>query len=280
MRIQATIITQSFKHIVASGSQVVDHAYDLMRKMYPDFATFVTEFGYDQFKVQLLNSLIFLVDHLDEGQTAIEYLQSIGKRLRNQNIKPEYFDELKDVLIRSIATFLNEKWTPKAREQWGLAFEFFNYHLMQSANIAMNREFELPSFQGNSKNSNIEKSIKSQNTAKPESFVDISLENKAPSPSPSPSSSTKPYMELKQKVKGMSQVDDEFADIFAQLEPELEALVSLSPQQLEQIKQGATSYAKALVAKYWEESFKGALEEELTDIEDGDGSSKSNSEAA
>ena len=275
VRLQATIITQSFKHIIASGSQVIDHAYDLMRKMHPELAAVIAAYSFDELKIQLLNSLIYVVDHLDEEEVAIAYLHSLGKKLKNQNLRPEYFDEIKDVIIRSISTFLNEKWTPKAKEQWNLAFEFINYHLMKGANVPLTRNFVLPNL---GVVSNHTEAKKVEQVPKSEPVMEIPLESKV-----QVEASLKGHDEHKgrdHELKGMGHVEVDFDDIFALLEPELEALVSLSPQQLEQIKEGATSHAKALVSRYWENAFKGALEQELSDIEDSEQSGKSKSEAA
>ena len=270
MRIHATIITQSFKHIVASGPQVVDQAYDLMQKMYPELASIIDDSSYEHLKSQLLNALIFLVDHFDEEQAAIAYLQTIGKKLRGHKLKPQYFDELKDVLIRSIGAFLNEKWTPKAKEQWNLAFEFINYHVVKSANLVHVREYQLPIFAKPSEK--VLQSEHSFDSSRPEPKVEPSIKASRVQEHSEPS--------IAQKQKEELSFDGEFADIFAQFEPELEAFVSLSSSQIEQIKQGAASFARALVSKHWEKSFKAALEEELTEIEDGEQGSSSNPEAA
>ena len=274
MKIQATIITQSFKHIVASSSLVMDQAYDLMKKMYPELASVVAEFNYEELKSQLLNSLIFLVDHFDEEQEAVAYLQTVGKKLRGRGLKPEYFDEAKDVMIRAISSFLNEKWTPKAKEQWNLAFEFINYHVVQSAQIPLAREYLTPIYPNSSEQVEITpKTLPTEDPHEPQVKLEPEIKSQVEEPSPEVA---KPVGD-KEVVRA---VDEEFADIFAQFEPQLEAIVSLSPEQIEQIKQGASSHARALVSKHWEESFKDALEDELTSIEEGDKGSKSDPEAA
>lgn len=261
MRFQASIIIQSFKHIIAVGSEVVDHAYDLMMKMYPELADVVTSEKLEYLKDQLLNSLIFIVDHFDEEQVATDYLENIGKKLKKFGLKSDYFEQFKDVMMRSVGAHLNEKWTPKVKEQWSLAFDYINYYVMKSAQIPMDRELLLPD--SNEGSANIDQKLEDEVI---ENITTDSVSSEIAAELDSSKLATSNERLDAQDSKSVPLYPQSF-DKFDKFDPELEAVVNLSPQHLEQIQHGASSYAKSLVAKYWEDAFRAALEKELSEIE-------------
>jgi hypothetical protein len=73
-------------------------------------------------KKALIGSLVFIVDHLDNNDKLVHYLENMGERHVKYGTETEHYDWVGDSLLSSFAHFFKDAWTPELKNQWATAY--------------------------------------------------------------------------------------------------------------------------------------------------------------
>jgi len=73
-------------------------------------------------KKALINSLVFIVDHLDSNDKLVHYLENMGERHVKYGTEAEHYDWVGDSLLSTFAHFFKDAWTKELKHQWTTAY--------------------------------------------------------------------------------------------------------------------------------------------------------------
>ena len=276
MHIDSSTIRQSFKHIIGSSDALVARCFDLLVKLHPSMKNFLKAAPEKEVTSQITNVLIFVVDHLDDKEKAKSYLNRIGKKLQSYDLRGQQYGYIKDVLLRGLAGHLNEKWTPKTAEHWGLVCDFTLQAIMEGAEVPLQSASWLSQCkqeksecltqmtQHTSSDSKAHLADDSQPIC-PVSTMNLSGESGEsgkPKDKEAPASAC-----FSDSVNSDSAPLPAKAAENARNPATFELILKPSSEQLSRIRRSAASYAQELVSKYWEQAFYEELCHQLEALE-------------
>ena len=290
MKLQPVIVVQTFRHLVTIAPEVVQKFFDLIGKIYPEFNKIFAKVDIDKLSNKFINALIFVIDHLDEEPALRKYLNKLGKKHKELEFEPQYYARFKDTFLRTIASYLNEKWTPKVAEQWSLTFDLICNYMLEGAGVEMTEPVTIVS-----KNQSSVPKAKAKPKSKPVQKLapkpEVQGEQNLPqkeTPEVKPKSPPQEVHEPEKLIpviqKENKLADDSFTpyskEFFESIKLEIPLLVHLSDDQKKRIKSVACDYAKKLVEKYWTDCYNKALAEELSELEEKESKKSSEHKAA
>ena len=136
MSLNIQILRESFNIAKSIAPEVVDKFYEILFLDYPIIKPIFTDSRMSQQKLALTNSLVFVVDNLDQGDTLAEYLRQLGKRHFGYGVKLEHYDMIGASLLKTFEHFFQEKWTAELKTEWGNAFGVIKIFMVEGATYA------------------------------------------------------------------------------------------------------------------------------------------------
>ena len=83
-------------------------------------------------KLKLMESLIVIIQGLEDEPTLRDYLNSLGNRhSREFGTKPEHYAVLSAALMTTLSTYLGEMWTPEMKTLWSKALDRISTYMLQ-----------------------------------------------------------------------------------------------------------------------------------------------------
>jgi hemoglobin-like flavoprotein len=116
------VIRDSFELAKPIGDQVINKFYETLWETYPDSKPLFQNTNMDRQKQNLLGSLNFIVENLENPGALTEYLKKLGARHIRYGVKTEHYAWVGDSLLKTFAHFFGDKWTPELQEQWTNAY--------------------------------------------------------------------------------------------------------------------------------------------------------------
>lgn len=288
MKIQQSVIIQTFRHVVPIAHEVIERHFDLLIKIYPHFVEIFEGKDLKHIGNQFINTLIFVVDNLEDPAALESYLERLGKKHKNFGVTEEYMQQFRETFIRTMAAFLKEKWTPRAAENWERTFIYVTNFMRKPLGMPPGPEVTVAVKGAEPPQA---ESSQNQEASEPtETSEDVQQQGASEKPTdtetqPTEASDSGPK---KDTVKETSRSDIPRSDTFIPYSKEffdgvnldIEASMSLNDEQKSRIGEIAEELAKKLVSRHWEQTFNAALDHQLVDLEGPErGSSDSESDS-
>jgi hemoglobin-like flavoprotein len=116
------VIRDSFDAVKPIADDVVTKFYEILWRDYPAAKGVFANVDMDNQRKLLINSLVYIVDNLENSEKLITYLKRMGKRHVNYGTEPEHYDWVGASLLKAFSFFLGSDWTPRLKEQWTIAY--------------------------------------------------------------------------------------------------------------------------------------------------------------
>ena len=136
MPLNIPLIRESFALAVPIVGEVMDKFYEHLFLDYPGVKPLFEQVRMDGQKKALTNSLVFVVEHLDQTEALSEYLRQMGKRHFAYGVKTEHYDMVGASLLKTFAFFFKEKWTPELKNEWTTAYGVIKTFMLEGASYA------------------------------------------------------------------------------------------------------------------------------------------------
>lgn len=133
MDLNKVLVVKSFDVLKPIANEFVNYFYQYLFTKYPSAKAFFSDTKMEVQKKQLLNSLVYIVDHLNEPEELTQYLNKMGSRHVKYNVKAEHYDLVGDSLINTLKYFFKDQWSKELENAWLWAFGFISQAMIQGA---------------------------------------------------------------------------------------------------------------------------------------------------
>jgi nitric oxide dioxygenase len=118
---QIDILRTTLAQIEAAQPNVIDQFYEHLFDERPELRAMFSSSQSRQSR-KLLQSLKIIVDSMDTPERSIELLEQLGIRHAGYGVEQKHYELAGRVLLRTLASFFGDQFTPKVQESWRSAF--------------------------------------------------------------------------------------------------------------------------------------------------------------
>lgn len=136
MSLNVQVLRDSFKIAKDIAPEVMNKFYEFLFLDFPLAKPLFSEVNMENQKKALANSLVFIIDNLENSEKLSEYLRQMGKRHYNYGVKPEHYDMVGGSLLKTFAFFFQDKWTKELNAEWAKAFGVIKDLMLEGASYA------------------------------------------------------------------------------------------------------------------------------------------------
>jgi len=133
MSLDIDLIRSSFENVKPIAQDVADHFYETLFADFPEAKALFKKVKLERQKQALLQSLVFIVEHLDQADTLTDYLRKMGARHVTYGTKEEHYPMVGQSLIKTFQFFFKDAWTQELEANWISAFEFIAGAMLEGA---------------------------------------------------------------------------------------------------------------------------------------------------
>jgi len=133
MSLKVELIRESFDLAKPIADQVADKFYEFLWGDFPASQALFEGVKMETQKKALIGSLVYAVDHIDNPDKLVPYLQKMGERHVKYGAESEHYSWVGQSLLKTFAFFLKDAWTPELEQQWTLAYTFIAETMMEGA---------------------------------------------------------------------------------------------------------------------------------------------------
>lgn len=133
MSLDINMIRSSFEKAKPIAGDVANKFYEFLFQDYPAAKGLFTDVNMAAQKKALINSLVYIVDHLEDGEKLTNYLKKMGSRHVNYGTEPEHYSWVGQSLLKTFAFFFGDEWTPELKSQWTQAYTFIAETMLEGA---------------------------------------------------------------------------------------------------------------------------------------------------
>lgn len=133
MALDPKIIKESFEVAKPLADEVVAKFYEFLWTDYPESKALFEKVSMEDQKKALIGSLVFIVDHLEETEKVVKYLEDMGARHVNYGVETAHYGWVGSTLLKTFAHFFGEKWTPELKAQWTEAYTIISTTMQNGA---------------------------------------------------------------------------------------------------------------------------------------------------
>ncbi len=124
MSLNVDLLRSTFEQVKPIAGDAVTYFYDLLFKNYPEAKQLFKSTKMAQQKKLLINSLVFIVENVEDPAKLVPYLKKMGARHVKYGTEPEHYNWVGQTLLDTLSHFFAENWTSEAEETWAAAIEF------------------------------------------------------------------------------------------------------------------------------------------------------------
>lgn len=147
-------IRASFEIVKPIAVEAVTHFYETLFSTFPQSRELFGKVDMDKQRRALIQSLVRIVDGLDDLESLQTYLRAMGSRHVRYGVKEEHYAMVGKSLLSTFRHFFKENWTSELEDQWILAIGFIADQMLEGAKtvtVAQNRQADLSAHQRASK---------------------------------------------------------------------------------------------------------------------------------
>lgn len=126
-------IRDSFELARPHVQGIVSRFYEILWRDFPASQAIFAQVDMEQQKNALIGSLSYIVNHLDGGESLVQYLRKMGARHVNYGVQDEHYGMVGEALLKTFAEAFGDAWTADLAEQWTLAVGFIAEQMKEGA---------------------------------------------------------------------------------------------------------------------------------------------------
>jgi hemoglobin-like flavoprotein len=116
------LLNESFRAITQEGEAFVESFYQNLFAEAPETRMLFSE-DMEAQRRKLLLSLTTIVGALDKPELLNPYLQELGRTHQQYNVTPRYYAVAGQALLKTLADYFGEDWSPQLQIAWTEAYE-------------------------------------------------------------------------------------------------------------------------------------------------------------
>lgn len=133
MTLDINAIRESFEKAKPIAGDVANKFYEVLFHDFPASKGLFTEVNMDKQKKALIGSLVYIVDHLEDGDKLKDYLMKMGSRHVSYGTQTEHYSWVGQSLLKTFAHFFGPAWTPQLKKEWSTAYTFIAETMLEGA---------------------------------------------------------------------------------------------------------------------------------------------------
>lgn len=132
------VIKDSFENVKPIAQEAITYFYDYMFEKYPAAKELFKNVDMSSQKEQLINSLVYIVTNLEDGEKLTSYLKGLGSRHVNYGVQEPHYDIVGECLLATFAHFFGDKWTAELNSNWTEAYGAIKGLMLEGAKTHQN----------------------------------------------------------------------------------------------------------------------------------------------
>ncbi|MEB3272862.1 MAG: globin family protein [Prochlorothrix sp.] len=130
------VLEQSFEKVKPRAEEFVVQFYENLFGDYPAAKPLFEHTDMAKQRNMLLNSLVFVVENLQNPEALTKALKGMGARHVKYGALPEHYPLVGNSLIKTFSQFLGSDWTPEVQEAWVGAYGVITELMLEGADYS------------------------------------------------------------------------------------------------------------------------------------------------
>ena len=136
MSLQVELLEQSFEQVKPQKDEFVASFYDNLFTDYPAAKLLFSSTNMAKQKMNLLNSLVDVVENLNNPDVLTKTLKGLGTKHVKYGVLPEHYPLVGNSLLKTFEQYLKEAWNPEVKEAWVDAYGVITELMLKGAKDA------------------------------------------------------------------------------------------------------------------------------------------------
>lgn len=133
MSLNIDLIRTTFDKIKPQAAQFADYFYDRLFNDFPSTKEFFKNTNFAVQKKALINSLVTVVDSIDQSGKLVKPLKALGARHLQWDVREEHYGPVGETLLATLEHFLGSDWNDQTKEEWTQAYIFIRDTMLEGA---------------------------------------------------------------------------------------------------------------------------------------------------
>ncbi|MDJ0838992.1 MAG: methyl-accepting chemotaxis protein [Acidobacteriota bacterium] len=122
--INVPLLRDSFAALAPRGAELIHSFYETLFRDHPEVKAIFVNVDMSLQEKQLLASLVFLVENLENPDRLIPALKNMGKRHQNYGVEPAHYDVVARTLVAAMREYAGSTWNEALETAWNNALGF------------------------------------------------------------------------------------------------------------------------------------------------------------
>ena len=133
MNLNIPLLKKSFEKAKPLGVEITNKFYEFLFNDYPQVKPLFKNSDFSKQKMNLLNSLVYIVDHLEKPEELSTYLKDMGRRHVRYGTEEGHYPAVGKTLLKTFAHFFGEDWTEELNREWSNAYTLITKWMVEGA---------------------------------------------------------------------------------------------------------------------------------------------------
>lgn len=134
--LQVALLRSSFAQVAPRANEFADRFYAHLFTDYPAAKPLFAHTDIAAQSKKLLDSLVFVVENLEQPGALTEALQGLGARHVKYGALPEHYPLVGNTLLKTFEEYLGEGWTPPVKQAWVDAYGVITTVMLDGADYS------------------------------------------------------------------------------------------------------------------------------------------------
>ena len=135
MGLNIKLLRGSFEALKPQAAAIADRFYENLWNDNPGADQLFANADMSKQKLALVNSLVFVVNHLEKPAELEKYLHALGARHVGYGAEEIHYDLVGAALLKTFAEFAGDLWTPELADQWTQAYGIIASIMKEGASV-------------------------------------------------------------------------------------------------------------------------------------------------
>lgn len=142
MQIKTDLIKDCFELLKPILDQIVARFYENLFLDFPQTKHILIKYDLDKQKKFLINSLITIIENLENKKNLTQFLQDLSEKLKKLPIADPHYDWAAQTFLKTLGQFLGRSWSPDLSYEWGSVFNLIVNTLKQGVSLSMQNDLQ------------------------------------------------------------------------------------------------------------------------------------------
>jgi hemoglobin-like flavoprotein len=133
MPLNTDVLEKSFNLVEPHANEFAASFYETLFTDCPEAKPLFANTDMEKQQQKLIMSLVYVVTNLRYPQELTKVLREMGEKHATYGAKAEHYPIVGAALLKTLATYLGEDWTPEVKQAWIDAYEEITYSMLEGA---------------------------------------------------------------------------------------------------------------------------------------------------